>query len=320
MTSGKNASIDKGKVEMSQIPNDIYHYTNLNSLSLILENQELWFTDIRFMNDSSELAFAHETFYKILKESFNDMYLRGSKALGVKPEEFVKKLTNSFHAEYYSASFSTKHDSLSMWRGYASPPSGVCIHFDRCRLINYLQSKFEPSAFEERLFNTLWSKTEYIKTNVGALDIFRIDPSISEIIARLCEFYVEYSSRDEIERDVFFEHQTESKTQIRKDLISFSLLRTGYKNSVFEEEAEVRFVIQPPIEGYLLHQLKFKVDKARLIPCYPVCVPDLKSYVTGLTIGPTVETELAVKSMEIFMRSHGINIKPEISTVPYRAW
>jgi len=47
---------------------ELFHYTDADAVKSIIENERLWFTDFRFLNDSQEL---HEGF-AVLAEILND--------------------------------------------------------------------------------------------------------------------------------------------------------------------------------------------------------------------------------------------------------
>jgi len=96
----------------------LYHYTSLLKLFLFLENDELWFSGVRFSNDSSE---------EIL---LGDEWL----------------FSNEYHSDSYIFCIGDTYDLLSQWRGYC-PNGGASIGFDVARRLKYsvLHADFNKS-------------------------------------------------------------------------------------------------------------------------------------------------------------------------------
>jgi len=88
-----------------RIQDDCYYYTTLDTFHKIVENDEIWSTQLRFSNDSEE----YNAGYKILHQEFNGIDLK------------------SAH-EYYMICFCEKDDLLSQWREYAR--RGVSLKMD----------------------------------------------------------------------------------------------------------------------------------------------------------------------------------------------
>lgn len=113
----------------------ICHYCSVDVLKNILENESLRFSDVRFLNDSTEFieiiplvkyVAQHEEY----ASEFIDMILNESliKELESYRQPYIGKEKNTQnYAEKvyrtYTCSFSTNKDSLTMWNYYAT--SGV---------------------------------------------------------------------------------------------------------------------------------------------------------------------------------------------------
>ena len=115
---------------MSSDDDSLWHYTSLSGFLGILKDQEIWVTDIRFLNDASELYHFLDRMGQTMKGETAkygewDYYLKhwlsfkplmgGLSFLGV-------------------ACFSGRKDDLSQWRGYTAVGQGVALRFDRVRL------------------------------------------------------------------------------------------------------------------------------------------------------------------------------------------
>jgi len=94
-------------MDLYKVP-QLYHYTSLLKLFLVLENDELWFSGARFTNDSSEeILLGDEWLYN-----------------------------NEYHSDSYIFCIGDTYDLLSQWRGYC-PNGGASIGFDVARLLKY---------------------------------------------------------------------------------------------------------------------------------------------------------------------------------------
>ncbi|WP_339884758.1 DUF2971 domain-containing protein [Polaribacter vadi] len=103
--------------------NILYHYCDELVLNSILTNNEIWLSDINYMNDSTELKWARELFIKILKDN-KDKFT----------QEFRFDIINSaLSIDKYLlpliGCFSMKKDLLSQWRAYANDGNGFSIGF-----------------------------------------------------------------------------------------------------------------------------------------------------------------------------------------------
>lgn len=123
----------------------IFHYTDLNGLLGIISKDELWATNINFLNDSEESVHGCRCFRNTIKQidpkiipddkkptilKAIDTYERGKTAFYNSPEKHV-----------YSISFCKEADKLSQWRGYGSK-QGVCIEFNKDELEIFVQNTF----------------------------------------------------------------------------------------------------------------------------------------------------------------------------------
>lgn len=103
------------------------HYTNLQSLLGIVDSNEIWLSDSRFLNDKQEYLYgknlAIEAIEEFLKQEGDESFKKF--LLDVKSE-----VANGKTAPYdYVASMSFGVDDLDQWKGYGSSKEGVCILF-----------------------------------------------------------------------------------------------------------------------------------------------------------------------------------------------
>ncbi|MBH3972680.1 DUF2971 domain-containing protein [Pseudomonas aeruginosa] len=113
----------------------LFHYTDANALLSIINNQQLWLTDVRFLNDSEEaLDGAKHIVSAIHKlEDNNDAaHVKAKRKL----EDFSPSnvLSDFDDMQMFVTSFSRACDNLSQWRSYGL----YAIEFD--------ESYFEESV------------------------------------------------------------------------------------------------------------------------------------------------------------------------------
>lgn len=94
-----------------------YHYTNASSLISILRNKEVWLSNVRFMNDTSELRYAVDL---LRTTSSSKVYPDPVIASAVKEhisKHMIPKL-NERTSRQFVLSFSLDPDSLHLWNYY----------------------------------------------------------------------------------------------------------------------------------------------------------------------------------------------------------
>jgi hypothetical protein len=104
------------KIDAGPTPTLIYHYRNDTGLRGIIESGKLWFTNIFYLNDPSELRHGVSPAIEMLTAEYDD----------ARPE--IEKFTLNLAAvvrgsikrtaHYFVCSFSTDGDELGQWRAY----------------------------------------------------------------------------------------------------------------------------------------------------------------------------------------------------------
>ena len=122
------------------IPEFLSHYCSADVAIKIFENLTIWLTDIRRMNDSSELIYAIKLIkseaYKLniknpIYEEFSNIVLWDIDALLGLPERLQEFEVGSVRNKMIMATcFSVHHDDANMWRLYGDQASGVEVRFN----------------------------------------------------------------------------------------------------------------------------------------------------------------------------------------------
>ena len=223
--------------------NNICHYCSIDVLKSILQNQCLRFTDVRFLNDTTEFTEIMEIIPTIIKNSnysqeFKNIFL---------DEELINTLKNykqsytryhstpnGYEAEdivyrTYTCSLSLSQDSLYMWNSYSSG-NGVNICFNHSWKI--LEGSSDSNPIEK---NILENGIQICRAPV-IYEYEDKEKCIVELLNRLNSIY-------EKSHEGFLYHK-----EILLDAyeIAVNNMRCFMKNINYKIENEYRFVLRIP--------------------------------------------------------------------------
>lgn len=106
-------------------PPVLYHYTDPAGLIGMMRTKEVWATDARFLNDSSEMTYVREIVVaaaaSTAAQSAHARYLC-AKLAGIEAADL-------YQGSIYVASFSEQRDLLSQWRAYGGDGLGYGLGF-----------------------------------------------------------------------------------------------------------------------------------------------------------------------------------------------
>ena len=119
------------------IPSKMYHYTSLESLCSIVENQEFWLGDTRQMNDYNEALERLNILNSLLNEDddLRDDPQCRDVILSINRNTLLK-------TPIYVACFTKLADDAAQWERYANNAAGVAIEFDVAKFERAMQ--FNP--------------------------------------------------------------------------------------------------------------------------------------------------------------------------------
>lgn len=105
----------------------IYHYTATAGLLGIINNREIWATDVWYMNDAAEAVYGLQ-----LAKKFLDSKIAETGAAGLIARRALKEMTAipdnpANNARSYLACFSKNSDQLSQWRAYGNYSIGLNV-------------------------------------------------------------------------------------------------------------------------------------------------------------------------------------------------
>ena len=136
-------------------PAILYHYTAAEGLLGMLQSHQIWATNVRFMNDRSELdygirlvrrVFEEEEFVGKLPPRDLPRFAKKKAAIQLMLDDAEKKTT------HFAISFCEKENLLSQWRGYGQSGSGFALGFQADRLSEFVAeqrtgSNLRPEEF-----------------------------------------------------------------------------------------------------------------------------------------------------------------------------
>ena len=120
----------------------LYHYTKPEKLLSILESGTIRFSNALYLNDKEEVTYS----YKLICSLIDEMPELNKTLFSKIKEHFHTKYTNiingsddfGYKYEYYTISFSTEADNLTLWNNYAKGQkyTGYNIGFSKQLLLN----------------------------------------------------------------------------------------------------------------------------------------------------------------------------------------
>lgn len=275
-------------------PKAIYHYTDYNGASGIIESKSLWLTKLSYLNDKSELKLAIDLF-RSQAASWVNKIGDGEKAKFL--EETSHQLQSFSNTNICVASFCEDGDLLSQWRSYGNDGSGVAIEFDAHSLT--------------RLSNT------------GLMNLWKCVYSRNEQ-QRVVEGLIEILLRS---YDVVSATRTEKFENTKKDIIGYfntTFLRVApvIKDYHFREEREWRIITAS--RPYTDDNWFSRVSNNRVSQYYKLrfdLVDNGKyEFVNGVIVGPTREPNQVADAMGVLLHKNGYNHKHVgYSQIPYRS-
>jgi len=271
------------------------HYTSMAGLMGIVGTELLWATNIKFLNDEHEFQHALDL-VKQLMESDRVLQNRSDNPEFAKFVDQVKgkvKSLDDFRADsVFTFSFSEETDLLSQWRGYCPGNNGYCIKFDLQELFQAVKGKYE---------------------NVYLFPcVYDYDDKRAQLVSLLNEYWQQYVATG----------TTQQRGEVIESLTTrIQLLASHFKHPSFKEEKEHRIVVL--LDYAPGPHLKFRAGSTSLVPY--IELPSPRKTIKRICIGPTANRQLARRSLEVFLETHGIDvffgaIEVVYSDTPYRPW
>lgn len=263
----------------------LYHYTDLSGLQGILQNDDLWLTHSRYLNDDEEITHG----YRVVREVIEDE----RKTATPDRLEFLDGLyplvKEPSPEGVYICSFCLADNRLSQWRGYGANGTGVSLQFDPAGFSYITGSDSPPDGLMR-----LWQ-------------VFYPEPTQKGIVKQAIDFAFSLAGKSLDERT----HQAAYAIQF---------FIPTFKNDGFQEEQECRLIFTPSPTFSV--PPKFRVTRGMLIPY--LSLKQLSNStaplpLTGVRVGPSANQELNVESARMVLSQIGRAATPiDVSKISFR--
>ncbi len=297
-------------------PEVIYHYTTKEGLLGIIENGEIWASDLRYLNDAAEFHLAFELIESEMRSTPEiQALLRPDPPMGLgrlmeqavypaTPKIYRDEISRGILLEVTSqiitamnkqkthlciCSFSEERDCLSQWRGYGQYGAAFSIGL-------YSKSIQGMAAGEKfTLGKCIYDPKEQ-----------------TALIQRFFKCVLEEGLNTD--RNEKFEVWAKAFLELFKCVPLI-------KHRKFEEEKEWR-LISPHLRPND-PRLQFRDGVSMIVPylCFPLKTEEQPLKIHSITVGPCPHKELSMTSVKSFLSSKGLDdVKVLLSEVPYRNW
>lgn len=277
----------------------IYHYTKPEKLLNILSGGTLRFSNALYLNDKEEIAYSYRLIVKLIDEipELNPDLFEKIKTHFSNKYKHIVDGENDFRnkLEYFTTSFSTESDNLTLWNNYAKGKNytGYNIGFDKKKLIDEMtENKYLPV-----FGSVIYDKQKQIK----------IIHAIFKKWNMLYNRALKCKKTNEVKLfDILFE------------LIDvLSIVSIFFKNPQFKNEHEYRIVI---VNAFGVENSK----PTKVVEKNGLFVPYLeykfsKESVTSINIGPTFDENIFYTSTNRMLLNFGYEDKEVCrSKIPLR--
>ena len=280
---------------------NLYHYTKPEKLLSILESGTIRFSNALYLNDKEEVTYS----YKFIINLIDEMPELNENLFSEIKEHFYKKYKNivdgqdSFNNkfEYYTISFSTDSDNLTLWNNYSKGQTYTGYNIGFCK--KDLIADMEKQGFHSVYGNVIYSKET--QTTILKL-IFEWWNKQFEKLAPAKKT----QKTIEKQQDVFFE------------LIDIlSIVSLFFKNPYFKDEKEYRIIFISHYSPGSYKQTKIFEKNGLFIPY--IEYKFRKKTVSSINIGPTLDENIFYTSTCRMLSNFGYDKKTiNRSKIPLR--
>lgn len=283
----------------TQYNGHIHHYTSPEGLKGILTDKEIWFSNTKFLNDSSENNYIYSLFPRYC-DTYSESLLdyKFFEIINTIAEHYLNRDFccidgNRLWAEnIFVASFSKDNDNLILWNYYTKNAGNIGYN------ITFYNQPFDinPSCFKYIYGEVIYKKKEQQEL-------------LKNIILTYNSTYINNKSlieNDKKVRDNFILHF----------INIIELYNIFFKHPKYENEKEYRWALYN-ICNYSALGPNYRLFNGIFIPY--IKIPFDKEMLVQVGVGPAGNKELLQKSVDLFVDSVGFShIHSWTSHIPLR--
>jgi hypothetical protein len=292
----------------------LYHYTPTDAFISVVKEQEIWASNIFYLNDSAEFHWAVELARTLLGTLITDETdAEKKRTLEVMRGYLEDVRPGAITRPVFAWCLSAQEDDLSQWRAYC-PDGGVAIGFRREDLNDLAEKQVEQGpGFVPNLVKSVYKREEQ-----GQIVLASVDKAVKAAPGgRVGESM-----------------RPEEVNQYKAVFLQEILANTPIKHAGFEHECEWRLVISPGpgIEAgpEIEPRLGFRSRNGLIIPFWKIALApneDKKIWRNArITVGPNPHQHELKDSVESLLKHYctgpdgAVPGKVKTSGVPYRYW
>jgi hypothetical protein len=306
----RTACNDKWKsTQPIRAPKILYHYTKPEAFQKILESGTVWASDIRYMNDASEVTHVADILKSIIKEAVKSVHEDDEREL---LERIAKTFNVTDMVRVFACCFSELGDSIPQWIAYAGRRGGFAMGLGLRPHI--LQSQYATKDGTVAVVSGQLVKVVY--------DDDKLVTFSKDLIAHVVKLY----------RDARVQVAEHLRTFIMARFCQawqdgFSPLLLSFKQPGFQHEQEWRLVYYLSRFERSDEAPQYHVGTMGLTPHLPLKLIKTHGFHSGhfplleVVVGPTAERELALEASKFFLAELGYSsalISVKASKMPLR--
>jgi DUF2971 family protein len=268
-------------------PRELFHYTTVQGLLGIIGSNRMWATHAAYLNDASELAYAHSLFESAVSRASAS---ESSKVGKVFLERCVRAI-DPFDktVEFYLVCFCDAGNLLSQWRSYANRGGGCAIGIVP-KEVRLGRTPGEP---------VILRKVTYDRVVQEGI--------IGGLVESALKVLKKHAPDDSVENNNF---RIAATVQSLRGLLAEC--HVAFKDPAFEEECEWRLIFATNITNSTKEYLQFRATGALVVPYVELDLSPSAGVRTGrlpissVTLGPTSPgDDIARDSVYALLRKHG---------------
>lgn len=279
----------------------LYHYTKPEKLLSILESGTIRFSNALYLNDKEEVTYSYKLILNLIDEMPNlnqELFKRIKSHFHTKYTNIISGADNFDNKyEYYTISFSTESDNLTLWNNYSKGQTYTGYNIGFCK-------KDMISDMEKIGFNSVYGSVIYQQEKQRTV-LKLIFEKWNKQYEKIFSGARTKSTSNKL-ADIFFE---------LVDILS--VISLFFKNPHFKDEKEYRIIFINNFGSNFAKQTKICEKNGLFIPYIEYRF--LKKTVNSINIGPTLEENIFYTSTCRMLSNFGYGSKTvNRSKIPLR--